>query len=429
MKIQKIIFSFLGFILVLFFVALTAQADEGPKYTVVPITPSVEIDGSNFFPNLKDLNNEGQVLSTLGSSSQSSFLWQEGTEDQVLENIINGVRINDLGVIISYTWSLFPPIAQVWTPSEFGYVPETLFIADSLEPILYSINNLSEVVGRLKYLGIGDFPVLWTPPYDGEPIFLPTIYDSNHPKDINDAGHIVGVGRDSNYDYHAIRWDNDLNPRLLPKLPIDTESDAIAINENGMVVGKSCYTCNGNCTQCQAVRWDSNDVVYNLPEPIPHHPDVSMDTSESIDINDQGQILIKQRFDCDGGFENDSSPALFDGKNTYLLERTTNPGSGYQIWWAYGINNQGEVLAAASHPSYSGIRPVLLKPVEELCEGDLNMDGMVNTQDLLILLSRWGANCTGNFLKCRPCYGDITGDLQVGISDYLNLMGNWGSCN
>lgn len=51
--------------------------------------------------------------------------------------------------------------------------------------------------------------------------------------------------------------------------------------------------------------------------------------------------------------------------------------------------------------------------------GDLNGDGVVNTSDLLILLSAWGP-CEGD------CPADLDGDGAVTVSDLLILLANWG---
>ena len=49
------------------------------------------------------------------------------------------------------------------------------------------------------------------------------------------------------------------------------------------------------------------------------------------------------------------------------------------------------------------------------------MDGIVNVQDFLKLISVWG--------PCPPgecCLGDINRDRVVDVQDYLLLLGHWG---
>ena len=50
--------------------------------------------------------------------------------------------------------------------------------------------------------------------------------------------------------------------------------------------------------------------------------------------------------------------------------------------------------------------------------GDINGDGMVDPQDLAILLGNWG--------PCPGCPADLDGDGVVGPLDLATLLGNWG---
>ena len=53
-----------------------------------------------------------------------------------------------------------------------------------------------------------------------------------------------------------------------------------------------------------------------------------------------------------------------------------------------------------------------------LIPGDVNGDGIVNTEDLLLLLGAWG--------ECPGCPEDLNGDGVVNTEDLLILLGNWG---
>jgi hypothetical protein len=57
----------------------------------------------------------------------------------------------------------------------------------------------------------------------------------------------------------------------------------------------------------------------------------------------------------------------------------------------------------------------------EFCPYDLNGDGDVAINDLLILLGAWGPN------PGHPA--DFDGDGMVDIDDLLDLLANWGGCN
>ena len=52
--------------------------------------------------------------------------------------------------------------------------------------------------------------------------------------------------------------------------------------------------------------------------------------------------------------------------------------------------------------------------------GDLDQNGVVNINDLLILLGAWGLCDT-----CSECPADLDGDCVVGVVDLLALLANW----
>jgi len=63
-------------------------------------------------------------------------------------------------------------------------------------------------------------------------------------------------------------------------------------------------------------------------------------------------------------------------------------------------------------------RVVPVNPI--LCPEDINLDGNINTNDLLAVIGNWG--------PCMGCAADINGDGNVDITDLLAVIGNWGSC-
>ena len=63
--------------------------------------------------------------------------------------------------------------------------------------------------------------------------------------------------------------------------------------------------------------------------------------------------------------------------------------------------------------------------VPDTCDNpaDLDGNGVVNVEDLLMLLGNWGP-CVQS---CPPsCLGDIDGDCAVDVPDLLTLLENWG---
>lgn len=66
-------------------------------------------------------------------------------------------------------------------------------------------------------------------------------------------------------------------------------------------------------------------------------------------------------------------------------------------------------------------------PVPVTCLGDTNNDGVVNIDDMLIVIGGWGPCPPPN----PPCPGDIAptdGDRHVDIDDLLTVINRWGPC-
>ena len=54
------------------------------------------------------------------------------------------------------------------------------------------------------------------------------------------------------------------------------------------------------------------------------------------------------------------------------------------------------------------------------CDGDLDCDGLVGLQDVIRLLSGWGA--------CDLCGADLDDDAIIGFQDLVALLAAWGGC-
>jgi hypothetical protein len=74
--------------------------------------------------------------------------------------------------------------------------------------------------------------------------------------------------------------------------------------------------------------------------------------------------------------------------------------------WMLGTNTDDESLAVR---------------LDCAADADLDGDGVVGVNDLLMLLANWGA-CPPD----PPCTGDLDGDGQIGVTDLLQLLSEWG---
>jgi hypothetical protein len=77
-----------------------------------------------------------------------------------------------------------------------------------------------------------------------------------------------------------------------------------------------------------------------------------------------------------------------------------------------------EVNRSASSGSSKVFSVGWILPESDAVLGDVNGDGLVNVEDLLMLLSGWGP-CSFD------CPEDITGDGVVDVSDLLQLLSYW----
>ena len=93
----------------------------------------------------------------------------------------------------------------------------------------------------------------------------------------------------------------------------------------------------------------------------------------------------------------------------FLRDANTTDNNGQEAWDAY-------VARGMSPPVIMDSTTIELDPVTDV-PGDLNGDGVVGVDDLLVLLSQWGS--------CGGCPADINGDGEVGVDDLLELLANF----
>jgi hypothetical protein len=63
-----------------------------------------------------------------------------------------------------------------------------------------------------------------------------------------------------------------------------------------------------------------------------------------------------------------------------------------------------------------GVVQIMIGPAPVI--GDVTGDGIVNTADLLAVISSWG--------PCANCPADLNGDGIVNSADLLIVINNWG---
>ena len=79
-------------------------------------------------------------------------------------------------------------------------------------------------------------------------------------------------------------------------------------------------------------------------------------------------------------------------------------------------------MGALTHSSVLLRRASWLESLEcpDTIPGDIDGDGLVGFNDLLLLLSAWG-DC----VDCGNCPADLDGDCVIGFNDLLLVLANW----
>ena len=122
-------------------------------------------------------------------------------------------------------------------------------------------------------------------------------------------------------------------------------------------------------------------------------------------------------------------PGTFDlSWNTVDGGGGTSNGGTFELSGTIGQLDAGVVLIGGAFEVSGGFWPGGSQPVET-CPADLAPlagDGIVNVQDLLVVIGAWGACANPN-----DCLADISppgGNDVVDVQDLLAVIGAWGMC-
>ena len=86
------------------------------------------------------------------------------------------------------------------------------------------------------------------------------------------------------------------------------------------------------------------------------------------------------------------------------------------------LQNRSAVAGVAGNNDGALNGPSWLESLEcpDTIPGDIDGDGLVGFNDLLLLLSAWG-DC----VDCGNCPADLDGDCVIGFNDLLLVLANW----
>ncbi len=364
----------------------------------------------------------------------------------------NGWGINDLGNICGYERNC----ASEWEP--FFWSPETGRVVLEIpagfeEGRAFDLNSKNQVVGELLTINSVAHGALWQ---NGEVIELgiPPWGNFSRARAINDKAQVTGQwGNSAIGPIHAFLW---VEGEMLDlKLPIGPFHDGNDINSLGQITG---WMGNAPFIDSHAFIWDDGNVIDLGVIPggftaegkaINNHGDVAV---QGFKLNDNKEVIIRSFLWRDGqwidigvlpGFDETRAVDMNDaGEITGQCEMLDSTATRSFIWqdgimwdlnelWSSddsdllsvglprSINQLGQIAAKGVHNEFS-TPAVRLSPIVRRV-GDIDGNGIVNTTDLLILLSSWGS-CD----DCNECPADLDINCSVGTSDLLILLSNWG---
>jgi hypothetical protein len=371
--------------------------------------PQYQIELLGIASDVRDMNALGEVVggfSDIFSPDMRAYVAGPNHPYELLPLPDGYVRswangINDAGVIVGGASITGYPNEHgdgvVWTPNgEGGYDVQVLdHLPGHTGSIAKAINNRGDIIGQSIFQNSGFGPGVWFNAPGG--VFdISLIGAPSTLEDINDAGIVVG--------FNGQLFDIDtLEMVSLPPDPLGL-TGLYAINNGNELAGAY-----GTGNSHGAVRW-TDQMGWEL---------IGLSGGQSSplwawDINASGVTVA----DTSGSYPWYFHVAVhFDEFGTLPLESLIAPDQGN--WGIFtltraAINDAGQIAVIAEDFDTSEYGVALLTPG---IPGDVNGDGEVNTQDLLMLLSDWG--------ECAGCPTDLDGDGFVGTADLLELLANW----
>ena len=376
-----------------------AWCGDPPQFTAELITPGLSAI------NAAGMNESADVVGTIDSPTIRAWVSLAGRPATLLPLPPGAASswamdINDLGMIVGAVSPTISPEfggkAAAWIPDgaggytveEFGALP-----GDSRSNAT-ALNNVSDIIGW-SFDGTFRVPVLFTP--DGIVSLLDTgVFD---PVDINDQRVLI------DHSFTCKRL--DLDTMIVEDLGTPGEDYAAsrgeAINESNQIAGSVRLAISTKCDH-QAARF-TDGVGWEILS-------ICGPNNSAWDMNDLGDVVMRL---------NTAPYVRFEGLGTFLIESLIEEDEGH--WFVINgfgltINNARQMAVPASNDQTGEGGIILLTPI---VAGDLDGDGVVGFNDLLILLASWGG--------CPPppseCAADLDGSDDVGFGDLLVLLASW----
>ena len=303
-------------------------------------------------PMARAVNDSGLIAGDRLGTPYYALLW----ENQIPRSL-NTTRysscaayaINTSGTVagVASDYNSFSPYYAAYWDANGIHI---LYTTSGYNSLANGINDSNDIVGVIGTASGQDHAVIWD---NNDPHDLGTLGGAKSgAEDINNDGLIVGSADTLSGESHATMWING-TPNDLGTLGGST-SDARAINNSGLAVGiadTSEYDSRNNSI-FHACLWDVNGI---------HDLGTLGGTNYfAYDINDNEQIVGGSMIPSDNLY---SRAFIWQNGVMKDLDTLIPQDSGWTLWTARGINNNGLIIGNGIHNGVSS--SFLLTPVPE----------------------------------------------------------------
>jgi len=314
------------------------------------------------------MNSHGHVVGYSTAATGSTFhpyVWspEGGTVDLGVPSWAAGdygqaLDINDAGTVAGLVGTVPYNIRGcIWIGGEMRQVEPF----GGTESQCLAVNELNDVVGFAR-LESGKMRAFVAPNGNVDAVIELEAPEGGGARatDINESRVVCGWGADADGTYHGLRWSLENGMEYLGE-PTGWQAFAYDINESGWIIGKAWGPEAVTGIEYHACAWIDDEFV-----------------------------LIED------------------------LVIGNDEGAAFNI--ARGVNEHGWIATSLAFDDQDN-RAAVLRPVSS-APGDVNGDGVVGTDDLLMVIAEWGPCGTS-------CDADIDGDGLVGANDLLIILAGW----
>lgn len=320
---------------------LSCAASAAPTYT---ITPAGTLGGSNTDDGfiISGLNNSGQIAGYSYTSNGVTHAYVSSggkitdlNPQGATTSRANG--INDAGTVVGevtdHNGNDRATVFKNGTVTDLGTLGGTSSYA-------YGINNAGTVVGSAFLAGQSTFHAYIT--QNGKLVDIGSLIGAagySEAYAINEQGLVVGYSATADGGQHAFSYLNGTMKDL--GTPDGTAySEAQAVNGSGTIVG---YAYTSDFAGAHSFMYVNGQLV-DLGT-------MGATKSFAYDINDAGDVVGELETDDANGNRTDRSAFLYSGGKTVDLNSLIDPASGWDLQWAGGINNNGQISALGCNAS------------------------------------------------------------------------------